>query len=947
MTSAQFQRVKELFFEIDALAPEGRMAALETLCSDDPVVRAEVEKLLKRDGHSRIEKITQQIDALLANAVNDNPADLIGTQIGPYEVREILGRGGMGVVYLAQDVRLSRKAALKAVLPSENREAMLARLRREARVLALLSHPNLATVYGLEEVDGQLFLAMEFIEGMSLSQRMGRNPLSIGDALQCCEQIAAGVEAAHEQGVIHRDLKPGNVMFGADGAVKVLDFGLARIVNENQETKNSTLSRKGAVFGTPAYMSPEQTRGEALSARTDIFSLGAILFRCLTGVQAFEGDTIRELMISIQTHEPDWSRLPVKTPESVRKILKRCLAKDPANRYRHIGDVRLDLRDAAAAKEWDRRPAASARTSRRALVAAIGAAAVALVAAAFLINRNPPAVETAAQRFDIAFPGNVTQADLERVQVALSRDGQNIAIACKTEAGQALWMRSHLTGDWRPVDKTENGHRPFFSPDGQWITFYRAGQFYKRKPTGGGDPIKITPGTNWYGATWTDDGDLVYASAWGDALHRISPGTSSPTPCTEIDAARNERSHVGPCMIPGTSWVLYNVWCGGETTDIYATDLKTKQKKLVVANASTPHVAATPRGDYLLFERASIIFAVALNKAAASVSGVESTIAEGVLNDGTRFAAYFDVASDGTLVYFPGTSFAEESRLAYVNADMTTEPINDDRMSFCEPTFYADGTKMAVMVKGKIYRTLLYDLKSKTREFLLTGGDTVSHCVSPDGKTLACTVNRDGGYGIDLYLLETRKLLGRIVEPAGDYPSDLCWSTDGKSILFSRAAQPGSPSDIWLVEARAGNTPRAFVKTTGSDIKPVTSPDGKFVAYASDNSGRSEIYLTTFPDGATTRQITYGGGAKPVWSLDGRSLFYTAGQLLMSVTLTPEGAVTGQPKLIYDKPFGQSDPIAREFTIAPDGRPLIVEPSERRPTVTHLKAITNWHRLLP
>jgi serine/threonine protein kinase len=353
MTSEQFQRVKELFAALQPLSAQERMRALEARCGDDTVVRSELEKLLKsNDGAAR------QSDGM-SSPFRSGAREMAGQRVGPYEVVEILGQGGMGVVYLAHDTRLARKAALKAILPGAEDDAIpLERLRREARVLASLSHPNLATVYGLEESHGTLFLAMEYIEGKSLSQRLGRSAMPASEALFCCEQIAAGLEAAHEEGVIHRDLKPCNVMFTAEGTVKLLDFGLARELREKALTPAAdamtlTVTREGSVAGTPAYMSPEQARGDPLDRRTDIFSFGSILFRCLTGRPAFEGETVGEVINAILTLEPDWSKLPAKLPASVASILRRCLAKDVAGRYRHIGDVRLDLREAQEARAWE------------------------------------------------------------------------------------------------------------------------------------------------------------------------------------------------------------------------------------------------------------------------------------------------------------------------------------------------------------------------------------------------------------------------------------------------------------------------------------------------------------------------------------------------------------------------------------------------------------------
>jgi serine/threonine-protein kinase len=552
-----------------------------------------------------------------------------------------------------------------------------------------------------------------------------------------------------------------------------------------------------------------------------------------------------------------------------------------------------------------------------------------------------------AQRFDVTFPAGVAQTDLERIQVALSPDGRSMVVACRAEGGQGLWLRGHEDGQWRRIGNTEGAHRPFFSPDGQWIAFFSAGHLYKVRPTGTGDPIRLAALTNWYGASWTSDGGLVYSPAWGAPLQRLDPADPKPQACTRLESRADAIAHVGPVVVPGTRWVLYNVWTGGDETAIHATDLQGGEGHVVVANSSSPRVAATPRGDYLLFERASTIFAAPFDRKRARITGGEAAVAEGVMNDGTRFAAYFDVASDGTLVYFPGASFAEESRLSFVNPDGTTTPFNDDRMSFCEPVFSAAARKVAVLVKGKVYRSLMYDLRRQTSEFILTGGDTLSVAISPDGQRFSCTVNRDGGYGIDLISLPDGRRLGRIVQPGPDYQTDLSWSGDAKLITFSMARQEGTPSDIWVAEPVAGAKPRTIVSSPGADTKPAISPDGRWLAYQSDASGRTEVYLVTFPDGQTTRQVTFDGGRNPAWSPDGRSLYFIAARGLVSVTVAPNGAISGRPVVVYDKPFGQSDPIARDYAIAPDGRPLIVEPSERRPTLSHFRVITNWHRLLP
>ncbi|MGB7157592.1 MAG: protein kinase, partial [Tepidisphaeraceae bacterium] len=841
----------------------------------------------------------------------------------------------------------------------------LERLRREARVLASISHPNIATIYGLEESPDALFIAMEFIDGKTLSQRLGRSAMPLPEALDVCEQIAAGVEAAHEAGVIHRDLKPGNVMFTADGTVKVLDFGLARELkiveaNANANAKVGTegdsraapLTRQGSFFGTPAYMSPEQARGESLDRRSDIFSFGSILFRCLTGRPAFDGEGDLELIDGILSGEPDWSKLPPNTPEALRKVLRRCLAKDPADRYRHIGDVRLELREMIESRAWEQREDQPARpTARRALPWVVALLALGLALAAALLPWRAVPVPTrqgAAQRLDLALPENTTQKDLERLQLAVSRDGRFIVAPFQTAGGQELWIRAFGNGGgWRRIEGTLGAHRPFLSPDGQWVGYHRDGHLYKRRLSGG-DPIRIINTTNWYGAAWGEGDAIAYTPTWGDPIHVVARPGASPVVVTRLQPAEDEHSHLSPFVIPGGRWVLCHVWHGKEECSILATELASGADHTVIGNATSARVAATPRGDYLLFERASMIFAAPFDRATAKVTGPEQPIAEGVMNDGTRFAAYFDVADDGTLVYFPGTSFQEENRLSYVNPDGTTEPLNDDRLSFAEPRFSKDGKKLAVGLKGKVYQAMVYDLERNTKEPVLSGGgDTVAHAFSPDGQTIACTINRLGGYGIDL--INLRDGTWRRLTPArADYQSDLDWSSDGRHLVFSMSPAEGAARDAWLVEIGAKDeSPRQVIATPGADVQPGISPDCKWLAYSSNVSGRPEVYLAAFPQGDRVKSVSLGGGQQPVWSPDGKSLYYIAPQGLVQVGISAaDGAVAGRPTVVYDKPFGQSDPIARDYAIAPDGRPFVVEPSERRPGVTHMCVVTNWYQLL-
>lgn len=965
MTSEQFKKVEDIFFRLQQVPPSDRDSAIDQLCGGDDLVRAEVRSMIGQEASGEgLSRFSQHVDRVVASAVGPVGEVHVGQRVGHYEIIRLLGQGGMGVVYLARDTRLARTAALKALLPgAEASPIPVERLRREARALAQVSHPNVATIYGLEEADSKLFLAMEYLEGKTLSQRLGRSAIPIADALTICQHVAAGVEAAHDAGVIHRDLKPANIMLTTDGAVKVLDFGLARemrggdgkTISTGGDTHFQTITRKGSLFGTPAYMSPEQARGELLDERSDIFSFGSVLFRCLTGRPAFAGETEGELVEGIKNHEPEWHLLPKNLPPSLLRILRRCLAKNPDDRYHHMGDVRLDLREVLAGRDWE----ALARSRSHALRWRIAAACMAalgvagLVAAVTMMKHRPAAIATdstsvQAQQFEVPFPENAPQSDLERLQVAITADGKNVAVACGTpDAGQSLWLRGNADRAWHRVDGTVNAHRPFFSDDGQWLGFFRDSQLYKRRLAGGGDLIRLADATNWYGATWREDGAIAYVSAWGQPIVQSDRPGADPKPLTAMRPELGDISHLGPVFVPGEKWVIYSAWTGGEECSIQATELATGKPHVVLRNASSPRITGTPRGTYLLYERASIIFAAPFDVATATLTGTETAIADGVLNDGTRFNAYFDVSRDGTLVYVPGSSFAEESRLAYVNADgETTTPFNDDRLSFSEPSMSADGSRVLVAIKGKLYRAYLYDLKRKTFEPILTGGDTVSAKISDDGQMISSTINKDGKYGIYLISLKdgTQQLL---YTAEADYPSEVCWSPDGKSLVFSMSAKQGIARDVWIMDARPGATPRPLVATAASEEHCHISPDGKWVTFTSDANGTKQVYLASLPDGAQRRQISVTGGTWPYFGRDATKLYYRAQGKLWIVGLSETGYVTGPPTVAYGKPFGQSDPLARDYTIAADGRVLLIEPSERRPVVRQIRFITNWFAMLP
>jgi serine/threonine protein kinase/WD40 repeat protein len=972
MTPERFAQVERIFDQARGLSPSQRSALLDSLCGDDHALRGDVEALLKHDVPTPKPMVQRLTDVVVDD---DEPAkaparflpegastDLTGQCVGPYSIVRVIGRGGMGVVYLARDPRLQRDVAIKT-LPAElvGHTARADRFLREAQLLASLSHPNIATVYGLEECDaatgGGKCLVLELVEGESLAHRLARGPLSIEQSLDVCREISAGVEAAHLAGVIHRDLKPPNVMIGEDGIVKVLDFGLARSIDPPAGSPVET--KLGAAVGTPGYMSPEQLRGEVVDKRTDVFAIGCILYECLTGEVAFAGESGAEAAASVLHREPDWERLPPRTPANVRRLLARCLAKDRGRRLRDVGDVRLELEDALEAREWAASSVTLAAVRSRhkkpnqaiLLVATLFAVAAIVYAVAQFKQRPSkqaaPPPSAPVQQFAIAFPKDALQSNLSHVRLALSRDGGRLIISATDGEREALYVRERDRGLFRRIDGTDNAWMPSLSPDGQWVVYFDHGVVRKR-PIAGGNPVRISDVHGYFAPySWSPDGFISYVPYWSGGIARIPADGGKFEFITQPDNKQGEFAHLAPFTLADGSAVLYTVWDGSVGTRVDSIDLKTHAKKNVIADGNSQRVAQTPYGPYLLWARAGTIYAAPFDPATVTRGGREVAIADSVLNDRVLFAAAFDVSDDGTFAYVPGPTFVEESRLSWVDPKLpnprVATPMNEDRLGLVEPNFSKDGQFLSVILKADVFKPYLYDLKAQTFNRVVVDGDCESRALSPDGKRLAYCSNREGAYHLwlrDLAAHTEQKLF----QGPGDYPCTITWSPDGKSVAFATTPDQHSNRDVYVVNL-SDMKPLVFCDAKGEQRAPRWSPDGKWLAYSSDETGTREIFLRSYPDGKQTRQVTLEGGDWPVWDPAGGRLYFRTPGEIYAALIADDGTVTGKPELIYDKPFGQSDFDLPDYTAAPDGRLLIVEPSERGPKVSQIHVILNWYNL--
>ena len=981
LNARQFERVEELFFRASSMPPEQRDTFLASACADDSDVREQVRGMLKHAG-GRAERLGDSLlDDALASMVAAPAAtpggdallrQLIGTRVGAYEFTDILGQGGMGVVYLARDVRLARTVAIKALPPGLSRHPLrMSRFVREAKILASLSHQNIATVYGLEESAGMKFLVMERVEGETLARRLSRGALPIEEAIEVGREVAAGVEVAHAAGVIHRDLKPGNVMFKADGSVKVLDFGLARelsrsstpleatLAGASSEQSEEKLTSEGSVLGTPGYMSPEQIRGKPVDRRTDIFALGCILFECLTGQVAFPGETGADVIAGILEREPDWRRLPAKTPAAVRRLLLRCVAKDADERMRDMGDVRLELRDALAAREWVAGPDGAEDNGRSrvrrfaaaiplVLSAALLAAAVGIVALRPAPSGSAPSPQPLL-RFALQFPGGVPQSDLSHVRLALSRDGRRIVLAASDPTGRHLWVRDRADTDFRKVDGTLNASAPLFSPDGDWLAYFGSGSIWKRR-VAGGNPIKVVeaPGGR-AGYDWAGDGQLTYSPTRDGGLARVGEDGGLPTFVTSLRRERGEVAHGAGVTLADGSAILFTIRDGNADARIDARELSSGKQHTVVERGSTPRLARTPTGTYLLWERAGTLYAAPFYTAKQILAGHEVPVTDGVMVDRVSGHAYYDVADDGTLAYVPGPAFAEESRLAWVNSsdfDGPTEPLDDDVAAYAEPHFTADGRRLSVLVKGEVNRPYVYDLQRRVLQRVMVQGNCAAAAISPDGRKLAYSTNKGGGYTLWL------KDLGdgtdeQLTDLRDGSPGSIHWSPDGNAIAFDLTPVGGTRRDVFVREI-AGKSAVSFAASPDADeTTPRFSPNGNWLAFVSNESGSREVYIKSFPDGKVVRPVSIGGGGEwPQWTSDGRKLYYRGKGGLFLAPIAPNWADGSRPAIVRRTPFGQADADLADYAVAPDGRLLVVEPSGRGPAVSQVTVVLNWPQLL-
>jgi serine/threonine-protein kinase len=891
----------------------------------------------------------------------------VGTRLGPYEIQAPLGAGGMGEVYRARDTKLNRDVALK-VLP----EAValdpdrIARFKREAHVLASLNHPNIAAIYGFEESDGIQALVLELVEGPTLADLLERRAgpsgpagLPIDEALSIAKQIAEALEAAHEHGIIHRDLKPANVKVKDDGTVKVLDFGLAKALHgeaaaadvSHSPTLSVAATRAGVILGTAAYMSPEQARGRAVDKRSDIWAFGCVLYELLTGRRAFGGGDVTDILARVIEREPDWSALPGNTPQAIRRLLRRCMAKDRRQRLTDAAGLRLDVDEAqtAPADAIAALPSARAPTWRRAAVPLLTllVGSVLTGIAVWLTTRPAPPRVT---RLTIVPPATAPLApDGYLRDVAIAPDGTRVAYV---GAGGTLVVRALDALAPTVLGGLGAPRHPTFSPDGQWIAFFDGNTSLKKVAVTGGPAVTLArTSAIGVGLSWGTDDTIIFATGDGSTgLLRIGAAGGEPAVLTTPDRSAGEVEHIWPEALPGGEAVLFTIAIGGIGQSAVAVlDLTTGTHRVLVSGASHAQYVAP---GYLVYVAAGTLRAVRFDRSRLEVVGTPVPVVEGVATI-LGAVANASVTADGTLVYVPlGAAGAPRRTLVWVDRQGRETAVGAPPRAYVYPRLSPDGKQVAVFAADQEQDLWLWDMGRPTLTRATFDPAVDFYPVwTPDGRRLVWASQREGAV-VNLYTqaADGTGAVERLTESANNqFPTAM--TPDGKRVVLREDTSSGTGTDVTLLTLDGVRQVTPLVATVSIERNGEVSSDGRWLAYESDESGQLEVYVRPFPEvNAGKWQVSTGGGRQPLWDRGGRQLSYRGpdGAVLV-VTVEGDRARFGVGPVtkVADARYynGAGAFVGRTYDISLDGqRFLMIKEAGDAQTSTppHIVVVQNW-----
>jgi len=875
-----------------------------------------------------------------------------GTRLGPYEIESVLGAGGMGEVYRARDTRLKRDVAIKILPAAFARDPdRIARLEREAEVLATLNHPNIGAVYGFEESPAATGIVLELVEGPTLADRIVHGALPIDECLAIAKQIADALDAAHEKNVIHRDLKPANIKVTPGGKVKVLDFGLAKMAESSAGSTRQdpayalsmspTLAVRetsaGLILGTAGYMSPEQARGKPVDRRSDIWSFGCVLYEMVTGRPVFDaGETVSDAVAAILTKEPDWTRLPANVPDSIRRLLRRCLEKDSDRRVHHIADARLDIADAMSGEPSSESVVRPPRRSvwRRMLPWAIAAAALGVsVFGEWARSTDRNSITAPIRRLELTLPPGVEMFTWSQT-VAVSPDGTRIAFVGVRAGTRQVYLRALDQFEAVPLQGSESASGCFFSPDGQSIGVLNNQGLMRTISLSDRLVTTVTNDVNFlYGATWGNDDRIVFVR--NGSLWQIPRSGGNATQLTKLGGEKGDTLHWQPRFLPGGKALLFAV-SSGERRRIDSLVLATGERRTLLDDGAMPMYAAS---GHLVFVRDGELLAAPFDADRLAVTGPTVQASDKVPAQ-VQGLPSIDISASGTVVYAPTTAV---SRLVSVSRQGAEQTLNEVARNYANPRLSPDGRRLLVQA-GDLW---VQDL-ARSNFSRLTSGDAVINAFPtwlPDGRRV---IYRSLS-GLRIQDAEGSGQ-GQVLKGTGDYDYALGFARDGDTLVFLRSAQD-TLFDIFALSLRDPANVKPLLKTPSYEGGARVSPDGRWLVYVSNETAQNDVYLRPYPALDRRWTVSTQGGTQPIWSPDSKEIFYRTADKMMvvDVTTTPEVKLS-TPRVLFEQRYAYGAGITvPNYDVTPDGQHFIMVKEEV--AGGRLNVVLNWftelNRLAP
>ena len=861
---------------------------------------------------------------------------MIDQMIGRYCLLEKIGEGGMGVVYRAHDSNLKREVAIKLLREDLAKDSQfIERFKREAELLASLNHPNIASIYGIEECGDTRGLVMEMVGGTLLSERIAHGAIPFSEALRFAREIASALEYAHGHGVIHRDLKPLNIKITLEGSVKLLDFGLAKRTAANWFQGNShsgsttgAETGPGTILGTAAYMSPEQARGDPVDKRTDVWAFGIVMFQMLTGRHPFARETPSQTGAAILEAEPDWDKLPTNTPFGVRRLLRHCLEKDPKQRLRDMGDANLEMADVLQEPSLaDVKPATYVRAAllRRGIFFALISLIVISVGVALVLRLRPT---PAGPRTHLSIP--LPAGQQMTGPPAISSDGRIVAWTSRTGTGRALlYVRPLNDPEPKTISGSEDAFLPFFSPDGEWVAFFAGGRLMKATVSGG-SVTAIADAPDPWGGTWGKDGSIIFTPAFNSGLVRVSANGGHVESLTKPDGAAGGYGHMYPQFLPDGRHLVFSLW----STDPERNGtglLSLADLRWQVVLPAWSEVAYPVPGYLVTGDRGAGIRVAPMNFERPAGTRVEQSIVNQPIAFMVQYArSWFAVSQNATLVY--AAADFTKSTLVWVDQNGVTEPVINEQHDYWIPALSPDGERVAVRIGADLW---VYDLRRSTSNRFTFSGYSTQPIWTPDGSAIIYASNRGGG-DVDLYSQASSGSPAATRLLKKDSTQTPCSVLRDGTIAFIDYAETGR--DLWTLSPDGKATP--FLVTPFNKSQCRFSPNGHFLAYSSDESGRREIYVQPYPGPGEKVTISTNGGSYPVWSRDGRELFFRQGDAMMAVDVTTTGGAfraARERQLFTAKDLG----FRESYDVSVDGKRFLMVHREPGSWPTQLDVVLN------